>query len=74
MNTYQRFLGLLGTDPLLVGDVISHDPGDQSTVQLPGGALIRVRGQSVAISSKAFVRSGQVVGAAPNLTPLTIDV
>ena len=74
MNLYLDFQRLLPPAPLLVGEVISHDAGDQSTVQLPGGALIRVRGQSVAIGNKAFIKLGRIEGEAPDLTAVTIEV
>jgi len=43
-------------------------------VTWPGGSVQTVRGTSVAVGSKAFVRDGVIEGAAPNLDVLTIDV
>lgn len=74
VNVYWLYDRLGRPDPLLVGEVISHDGGDTSTVELPGGGRLRVRGQSVAIGSNAFVRSGRIEGGAPGLAAVTIDV
>ena len=44
-----------------------------ATVQLPGGATIRARGQA-AVADVVFVRDGVIEGPAPALTLVTIDV
>jgi len=74
MNPYQKFLSLLVKDPLLVGTIVSHNADGSSSVQLPGGPVILARGQTVAVNSKAFVRSGWVEGAAPDLPYSEIQV
>ena len=42
-NVYRQFLDLLPARPLQVGTVTATD-GDTSTVTLPGGGLLQVRG------------------------------
>ena len=71
-NLYQRFLDLLPPRPLQVGTVLAIDSG-VATVQLPGGATIRARGQA-AVADVVFVRDGVIEGPAPALTLVTIDV
>ena len=44
-----------------------------ATVQPPGGATIRARGQA-AVADVVFVRDGVIEGPAPSLTLVTIDV
>lgn len=44
-----------------------------ATVQPPGGATIRARGQA-AVADVVFVRDGVIEGPAPALTLVTIDV
>lgn len=61
-------------DPLWVGTVQSHNADGTSTVLLPGGGLIRPRGQGVAVGARAFVRGGEVRGEAPALDAVTLVV
>ena len=44
-----------------------------ATVQLPGGATLRARGDA-AVADVVFVRDGVIEGPAPALTLVTIDV
>lgn len=60
--------------PLWVGTVSAHNADGTSTVTLPGGGVIRPRGQSVAVGAKAFVQGGEVRGAAPALSAVTLTV
>ena len=74
MNLLQRFQGLVGAPPLQVGEVISHNAGGTSTVQLPGGGLLTARGQAVPVGQQAYVRDGVVEGPAPVLPVVLIEV
>lgn len=67
MNIYNQLIDILPSDPLLIGEVTAHTAGDMSTIELPDGGVIRVRGTSVAVGSHAFVRAGVVEGPAPDL-------
>jgi hypothetical protein len=72
MNLYNELLNLLPQDPLLVGEaVISHADGT-TTVELPGGGQVRVRG-SAAAGQRVFIRSGQLQGDAPDLPYAEIE-
>jgi len=73
-NVFARFARLLPSEPLLVGTVTAHNADGTSTITLPGGGVIRARGQAVAVSSKAFVRSGEVTDEAPSLTSYEVEV
>ncbi|MEQ6916562.1 hypothetical protein [Halomonas aquatica] len=44
-NLYRQFLELIPHDPLLVGEVTSHNSDGTSTLQLSGGGTLRARGQ-----------------------------
>lgn len=67
MNVWTQFKKLLPSQALLTGEVIAHNADGTSTVELPDGSLIRALGTGVAIGSNAFVRGGEIVGAAPKL-------
>ncbi len=73
-NAYRALLDLLPADPLLIGEVTAHGADGTSAVTLPDGAIVQARGQSVPVASMAFVQSGEVRGAAPNLPSHVIEV
>ena len=73
-NVYARFQRLLPREPLQIGTVAAFNADGTSTVTLPSGGSLRVRGQSVAVGSKAFIRNGEVIGEAPNLAAYTLEV
>lgn len=74
-NLYQQFRSLLPDPPLQVGTVIevSDVTGGVVTVQLPGGGLLKARGNAQA-GQKVFVRDAVVEAVAPNLTLELIDI
>ena len=72
LNLAVAFRNLLPRRPLLVGTVISA-AAEASTVQLPGGSEIVVRGTG-AIGARVFVRDGAIEGPAPNLPLVSIEV
>lgn len=73
-NLYRQFLDLVPRDALLVGEVTNHNSDGTSLIQLPGGGIIRARGQGVAVGLKAFIQAGEVKGEAPELADVTIDI
>lgn len=74
-NLYRALRELIPDAPLQVATVSSIDSGTGSSViTWPGGTQQTVRGTQVSIGSKAFVRDGVIEGAAPELTPETIEV
>ena len=74
MNLYRRLLDVLPADPLLIGEVTAHNADGTSTVELPSGDTVRVRGQGVAIGDNAFVQAGQVQGEAPDLPVVSVEI
>ncbi len=73
-NLFSQFRRLLPRDPLQVGTVTAHNPDGTSDIQLPGAQTVRVRGQDVAVGAKAFIRSGQIQGPAPNLPTYSVTI
>ena len=74
-NLYRALAELLPEVPLLVATVVAVDVLiGISTVEYPGGGQQRVRGTTVPIGGKAFVRADIIEGAAPVLATLTIEV
>lgn len=65
----KRFESILPKDPLRVVRVVAHNSDGTSTVEDPSGAWsARVMRQTVAVGNMAFVQSGRIIEAAPNLT------
>lgn len=71
-NLFGRFKKLLEGPPLMVGQVTGSS-GGFSTVTLPGGGVLNVRG-AAAIGSRVFVRGDLIEGVAPSLTATVIEV
>lgn len=75
INLYRDFVGRLPNSPTLVARVITlRSDGRTSIVQVPNGSQAIMQGQQVPASSYAFVRAGEIIGLAPAVTPVTIDV
>ena len=71
-NLYQQFRQLIPEPPLQAGIVIETGTGDV-LVALPGGGLIRARGEA-GVGVTVFVRDGVIEGDAPALPLEVIDI
>ena len=71
-NLYQQFRQLLPGAPLQAGTVIEVGAG-VALVVLPGGGLIRARGEA-AVGETVFVRDDVIEGVAPALPMEIIDI
>ena len=74
-NLYRALRELLPDAPLQVATVSAVYPSQgTSSVTWPGGDTQTVRGTSVTVGSRAFIRDGVIEGAAPALPLETIEV
>lgn len=71
-NPYKRLLGLLPQRPLQLGTVVDVDLGSVS-VELPGGAIVVVRGDA-SLGDNVFFRDGAIEGPAPSSSISDIEV
>ncbi len=71
-NPYRRLLALLPTMPRQVGEVISVS-GSRVRVALVGGGGRTCQGDAQ-VGSMVYVEGDQVIGVAPNLPVVTIEV
>ena len=71
-NLYEQFRQLIPDPPLQAGTVVSVGNG-VATVALPGGGLIRARGNAT-VGQTVFVRDEVIEGIAPSLPLELIDI
>ncbi len=74
INQWRTFQSMLGKLPIRTGTVTAHNVDGTSTLSMTGGGTMRAIGQSVPVSSNAFVRGNEIIGEAPSLTAYTLDV
>lgn len=74
-NLYRALRELIPDAPLQVATISAIDYGTgTSIITWPGGTQQTVRGTTVSINSRAFVRDGVIETAAPDLIDVTIEV
>ena len=71
-NLYEQFRQLIPDPPLQAGTVVGVGSG-VVTVALPGGGLIRARGNAT-VGQTVFVRDEVIEGIAPSLPLELIDI
>ena len=71
-NLYQQFRQLLPDAPLQAGTVLGVGSGI-ALVVLPGGGLIRARGNAI-VGQTVFVRDEVIEGIAPSLPLELIEI
>ncbi len=71
-NLYEQFRQLIPDPALQAGIVVGVGTGGV-TVALPGGGLIKARGQA-SVGQKVFVRDNAIEGIAPSLGLEIIDI
>jgi hypothetical protein len=71
-NLYEQFRQLIPDSPLQTGTVTAVSAGSV-TVALPGGGLVKARGQA-SVGQRVFVRDNTIEGIAPNLLLEIIEI
>ena len=66
-NLYKSLIALLPSDETMIGEVIAQYTSS-AAIELLGGAQVLVKAEGLTPGDKVYVRSGEVVGTAPNLT------
>lgn len=74
MNVWKKFYDLTGPQPALIATVTALHADGTSTVQLPGGNLLRVTGLDVAIGSRALIQGGAILRGVPSLASVEVEV
>lgn len=73
VNPWRRFQLLANRQSRVVATVRDVGTGT-SVVELRNGTRTRVRGDTVAVGSKAYIVNGQIQGEAPDLPAYTVQV
>jgi hypothetical protein len=73
-NIAKLLSDIIPKTPRYVGTVTAHNSDGTSTVSLPEGGTLRVRGQGVAVGVPAFVQGGKLDGGAPSLEVVDIEI
>lgn len=72
---WKKFVDLLPKTPRYIGAVVTIEGNGRYTVQLAGGGLLQVIGESnYQISDRVFVADKKIEGKAPALTTETIEI
>lgn len=71
-NVLTQLKEILGTAPLQVGEVVEVT-GSEVKVELPGGAVLSVRGVATE-GDMVFVRGNVIEGPAPSISVTPIDI
>lgn len=72
-NSYNRFKSLVGGQSTDVVTIVSVG-SDTSEATTLAGDTVTVIGTSVTAGQKAFVRNGEIIRQAPNLTPSEVTI
>ncbi|CAH0445219.1 hypothetical protein [Ralstonia pseudosolanacearum] len=72
-NLWRQFEELLPNSPVLVGTVVARHVDGTVTVQLLGGGLVRAIGAGEP-GQRLFVRGTEVIGPAPALPSVDIEI
>jgi len=72
-NTFNQFQNLLGKQSTEVVTITSVG-SDTSQATTLSGQTVTVIGTSVSAGQKAFVRGGEIIRQAPNLTPVEVTI
>ncbi|MGB5854272.1 MAG: hypothetical protein WBH20_03265 [Oceanisphaera sp.] len=74
MNLFQQFKKLLPPEEQTeVGTVLASANG-HTTLQTFSGGIVKVKGEGVAVGSKAFFRAKELAGPAPDLPVFEVEV
>ena len=73
-NAFNRFQSLVGGSTTDVVTITALNGDGTSLANTLGGSQVTVKGESVAVDSKAFVRGGEIIRGAPDITPTTVTI
>jgi len=73
-NAFNRFQSLVGTNSIDVVTITGNNGDGTSNATTLAGDPITVKGESVSSGNNAFIRGGEIIRSAPNLTPTQVSI
>lgn len=73
-NVYNRFQSLLGKSTIDVVEITALNGDGTSNCSTLSGGTVTVKGESVSVGQKAFIREGEIIRQAPNLTVIQVSI
>ena len=73
-NIWQQFKALIPEGGQIVATITANNGNGTSQAEIRDGSVITVKGESVGVGGKVFIRDGEVKGAAPDLAHYEAEV
>lgn len=73
-NAYSNFKALVGTSATDVVTITNLNGDGTSTSTTLAGNTVIVKGESVSVGNKAYIRGGEVIGQAPNHSVTQVSI
>lgn len=73
-NAFSQFQNLIGKTSLEVVTITLDNGNGTSQATTLSGVLITVKGDSIAVGSKAFIQGNEIVRQAPDLTITEVSI
>lgn len=73
-NIWQQFRALIPEGARVVATIKKHNGNGTCQAELRDGSVITVKGESVSVGEKAFIKDGEIRGIAPDLAHYEVEV
>jgi len=73
-NLFNRFQSLVGKESTDVVEITVINGDGTSQAETLAGDPVTIKGDSVAVGQKAFIRGGEIIRQAPNLVPVQVSI
>ena len=73
-NIWQQFKALLPDGVRVVATITANNGNGTSQAELRDGSVITIKGESIGVGEKAFIKDGEIKGAAPGLAQYEREV
>lgn len=73
-NIWQKFKALIPEGVRIVATITANNGNGTSQATLRDGSIITVKGESVSLGQKAFIKDREIKGIAPDLAYYEVEV
>jgi hypothetical protein len=74
MNAFNRFQSLVGFNSIDVVTITANNGDGTSNATTLSGDPITIKGETITTGNNAFIRNGEIIRSAPNLTPTQVSI